>query len=191
MFCHSMKHTVKKRKPYKIFPVFPFLLDFSIIHLHTCKFYQNPPGQVLPRGILIGFAAPAPFVSGLKESFAFVGKGYFAFPLFGARSSDTAPHAWYESALPSQPPEPRYRAWRRRRWIPGCAGPPIRGWPAQNRTPTDKKQSYHSSGKFRKCPATPQYCAKSATSMSPCTACGGSPNRSISSSVTSIASSSF
>ena len=68
---------------YKGLQLFPFSAAFPIIHLHTCKFYQNPPGQVLPRGILIGFAAPAPFVSGLKESFAFVGKGYFAFPPFG------------------------------------------------------------------------------------------------------------
>ena len=73
---------LKKESLTKYSLFFLFLLDLSIIHLHTCKFYQNPPGQVLPRGILIGFAAPAPFVSALKESFAFVGKGYFAFPPF-------------------------------------------------------------------------------------------------------------
>ena len=44
------------------------------------SFIKSPPGQVLPKGDWICSAGP--FAGGLKEAFAFVGKGYFAFSSF-------------------------------------------------------------------------------------------------------------
>ena len=85
---------------YKGLQLFPFSASFPIIHLHTCKFYPIPPGQVLPRGDLICSAGP--FAGGLKEAFDFVGKGYFAF------SSFLGPLIKYTLGAASQPGKELY-----------------------------------------------------------------------------------